>query len=115
MKLGRRRFLGLAAGAAVFPASAGVGYAETYPSRPVHLIVGLSAGGGVDIIARLMGQWLTEHLGQTFVIENRPVASTNIATEYVAKSAPDGYTLIQLAPPITIGPARGRGRGGGGI
>jgi tripartite-type tricarboxylate transporter receptor subunit TctC len=104
MEFGRRRFLQLAAGAAALPAVAGIARAETYPSRPVHLIVGLSAGGGVDTIARLMGHWLTERLGQTFLIENRTGASTNIATDYVAKSAPDGYTLLQLAPPNTINP-----------
>jgi tripartite-type tricarboxylate transporter receptor subunit TctC len=102
MNLGRRNFLQLTAGAAALGTIPRSARAQAYPARPVHLIVGLSAGGGVDIIARLMGKWLSEHLGQAFIIENRPGASTNIATEYVTKSAPDGYTLLQAAPPNTI-------------
>ena len=102
MKLPRRRFLHLAAGAASLPAVSRFAQAQTYPTRPVRLVVGLAAGGGVDIFARLIGQWLSEHLGQPFIIDNRPGASTNIATELVAKSAPDGYTLLELAPPNTI-------------
>ena len=100
--LPRRRFLNLAIGVASFAAMPRIARARTYPTRPVRLVVGLSAGGGVDIIARLMGQWLSEHLDQPFVVENRPGASTNIATEFVLKSPPDGYTLLQAAPPNTI-------------
>ncbi len=81
MKLSRRYLLHLAVGAAALPAAARGGWAQTYPSRPVRLIVGLAPGSSLDILARLMGQWLTERLGQPFVIENRPGAGTNIATE----------------------------------
>src|SRR5437868_12135470 len=90
----RRQFLQLAAGAVAAPAVARRAFADAYPSRPVRLIVGFTPAGGNDIVARLMGQWLTERLGQTFVIENRPGAGTNIAAELVIKSAPDGYTLF---------------------
>lgn len=78
-------------------ASAGNALAETYPVRPVRLIVGSAAGGGVDIIARVMGQWMSERLGQQFIIENRPGAGTNIGTEAVAKALPDGYTLLLVS------------------
>jgi tripartite-type tricarboxylate transporter receptor subunit TctC len=94
MHLPRRQFLHLAAGAFVAPAVTRHSFASAYPSRPVRLIVGFTPAGGNDIIARLMGQWLTERLGQTFVIENRPGAGTNIAAEYVINSPPDGYTLF---------------------
>ena len=94
MNLPRRRFLRLAAGAVAAPAIARHALADAYPSRPVRLISGFAAAGGNDIIARLTGQWLTERLGQTFVIENRPGAGTNIATEMVINSPPDGYTLF---------------------
>jgi tripartite-type tricarboxylate transporter receptor subunit TctC len=94
MKLPRRRFLHLTAGAAALPALSRATWAQTYPSRPVHLIVGFAPGGGNDIIARLMGQWLSERTGQQFVIENRPGAGTNIATEAVVNAPPDGYTLL---------------------
>jgi tripartite-type tricarboxylate transporter receptor subunit TctC len=94
MNLLRRQFLQLAAGAVAAPAVARHAFAETYPSRPVRLISGFAPAGGNDIIARLIGQWLAEQLGQPFVIENRPGAGTNIATELVIKSPPDGYTLF---------------------
>src|SRR5215510_12143180 len=94
MKLPRRNFLHLAAGAAAFPAVSRIARAQTYPSRPVRLIVGAPPGGGFDIVARLMGQWLSERLGQPFVIENRPGASSNIATEAVVRAPADGYTLL---------------------
>jgi tripartite-type tricarboxylate transporter receptor subunit TctC len=90
----RRQFLQLAAGAVAAPSAARRAFADSYPSRPVRLISGFAPAGGNDIIARLIGQWLTERLGQTFVIENRPGAGTNIATELVIKSPPDGYTLF---------------------
>jgi tripartite-type tricarboxylate transporter receptor subunit TctC len=92
--LGRRQFLHLAACAAALPAVSRVARAQAYPTRPVHIIVGYAAGGGVDISARLIGQSLSERLGQQFVIENRPGAGTNIATEAVVRAAPDGYTLL---------------------
>jgi tripartite-type tricarboxylate transporter receptor subunit TctC len=94
MKLPRRQFLQLAAGAAALPAVSGVATAQTYPTRPVRLIVGFPPGGASDITARLMGQWLSERLGQQFVIENRPGAGATLATETVAKAPPDGYTLL---------------------
>src|SRR5438309_1637368 len=94
--LGRRNFLHLAAGAAALPAVSRIAWAQAYPSRPVRLIVGAPAGGGFDIVARLMGQWLSERLGQSFVIENRPGAGSNIATEAVVCALPDGYTLLRV-------------------
>jgi tripartite-type tricarboxylate transporter receptor subunit TctC len=94
MKLLRRRFLQLAAGAAALPPASRFAWAQTYPTRPVHIVIGYPAGGAADILARLMGQWLSERLGQPFIIENRPGAGTNIATEAVAKAPPDGYTLL---------------------
>jgi len=94
MKLPRRRFLHLAAGAAALPAAARIACAQGYPTRPVRLIVGTPPGGPQDVIARLVGQWLSERLGQSFIIESRPGAGTNIGTEAVVKSLPDGYTLL---------------------
>ena len=95
MNIARRRFLHLTAGAAALPAASRLASAaDAYPSRPVHLIVFYAAGGGNDIIARLMGQWLSQRLGQSFVIENRPGGSGNIGTEYALKAPPDGYTLL---------------------
>jgi len=94
MKLARRTFLRLAAGAAGLPIIPRVAWAQNYPTRPVRIIVGFAPGGGTDLLARLMGQWLSERPGQQFVIENRPGATGNIATETVARAAPDGYTLL---------------------
>ena len=94
MKLPRRQFLHLAAGAAALPAVSRMARAQTYPSRPVRIIVGFPAGNAADIVARLMGQWLSERLGQQFVIENRPGAGGNIGTEVVVNAPPDGYTLL---------------------
>jgi tripartite-type tricarboxylate transporter receptor subunit TctC len=105
MKLPRRKFLHLAAGAAAFPAVSRIASAQTYPTRPVRIIVGFAAGGGDDILARLMAQWLSERLGQPFIIENRPGAGTNIATEAVVRASPDGYTLLLVAPPAAINAA----------
>ncbi len=94
MKLPRRTFLHLAASAAALPAVARIARAQAYPTRPVRIVVGFPAGGGSDITARLMGQWLSERLGQPFVVENRPGAATNIATEGVVRAPADGYTLL---------------------
>jgi tripartite-type tricarboxylate transporter receptor subunit TctC len=102
MKLPRRQFLHLAAGAAAMPALTRAAWAQTYPARPVHVIAGFAAGGGVDITARLIGQWLSDRLGQTFVIENRPGAGGNIGTEVVANAAPDGYTLLLATVPNAV-------------
>ena len=99
MKLSRRTFLHLAAGAAALPAVSRFAWAQAYPTRPVRWIVGFAPGGGNDIVARLMGQWLSERLGQQFVIENRPGAGTNIATEVVVNAPPDGYTLLLAGIP----------------
>ena len=94
MKLPRRNFLHLASGAAVLPTVSGLAWAQAYPTRPVHLIVGAPPGGAADIVARLMSQWLSERFGRPFVIDNRPGATTNIGTEAVVKAVPDGYTLL---------------------
>ena len=102
MKLPRRRFLRLAVGVVAMPAVARVASAQAYPSRPVRIVVGFAAGGSSDIGARLIGQWLQERLGQPFVIENRPGAATNIATESVVHAPPDGYTLLMVGPSSTI-------------
>jgi len=97
MKVPRRRFLHLAAGAAALPILPHVAGAQTYPMRPVKLVVGYAAGGVTDILARLMGQWLSERLGQPFIIENRPGAGSNIATEAVVNAPSDGYTLLMVS------------------
>jgi tripartite-type tricarboxylate transporter receptor subunit TctC len=102
MKLPRRRILQLAAGAAVLPIVPRMARAEAYPTRPVRVIVPVAPGGALDITARLMGQWLQERLGQSFVIENRPGASTNIAIEAVVHAAADGYTLLLIPASVTV-------------
>src|SRR5262245_28530795 len=102
MKLPRRRFLHLAAGAAALPAFSRVARAQGYPSRPVRIIVPFPAGGNNDLVARLIGQWLSERLGQQFIIDNRPGAGTNIGTEAVVRAPADGYTLLIAAPPSAI-------------
>ena len=94
MKLPRRNFLHLAAAAAVLPAVSRIAWAQIYPTRPVRWIVGFAPGGGTDITARVMGQWLSERLGHQFVVENRPGAAGNLATEAVVRAPPDGYTLL---------------------
>jgi tripartite-type tricarboxylate transporter receptor subunit TctC len=96
MKLPRRRFLHLAAGAIALPALWRIAWAQAYPSRPVRIIVPNPAGGTADMTVRLLGQWLSEHLGQPFIAENRPGAAGNIGTEAVVRAAPDGYTLLGL-------------------
>jgi len=94
--LPRRSFLHLAAGATAFPIFAARA-SESYPTRPVRLLVGYAAGGPLDISARLIGQWLSEHLGQPFIVENRPGSGSNVATEAVVRAAPDGYTLLEIS------------------
>jgi tripartite-type tricarboxylate transporter receptor subunit TctC len=102
MKLPRRNFLHLAAGAAALPAASRVARAQAYPARPVRIVVGFPAGGAPDIIARLIGQVLSERLGQQFVIENRPGAASNIGTEVVVKAPPNGYTLLMVVATNTV-------------
>src|SRR3954454_3020174 len=102
MKFGRRRFFQLAAGAAVGPALSEFAHAQSYPAHPVRLIVGYTPGGSADLTARLTGQWLSERLGQAFVVENRPGGGTNIATEAALRAPPDGYTLLLAAPANAI-------------
>ena len=94
--LRRRQFLHLAAGAVVLPAVSRLAWAQTYPERPVRIVVGFAAGGTADIVARLVGEWLSERLGQPFVIDNRPGAATNTGTEAVVRASPDGYTLLMI-------------------
>jgi tripartite-type tricarboxylate transporter receptor subunit TctC len=98
MQVNRRRFLRLLAGVPGLPAVLRSAKAETYPSRPVRIMVGTAPGGGPDIVARLIGQWLSDRLGQPFIVENKPGGGTNLATEEVAKAQPDGYTLLLLVP-----------------
>jgi tripartite-type tricarboxylate transporter receptor subunit TctC len=96
MKLPRRQFLHLAAGAAALPAMSRIAGAQAYPTRPVRIVVGFAPGGAGDITVRLMGQWLSERLGQQFIIDNRPGAGSNIGTEVVVNAPPDGYTLLMV-------------------
>src|ERR1700746_3483439 len=94
MRIPRRRFLQMAASAATLAASSRTAWALDYPTRPIHWIIGFPPGGGADILARIMGAWLSERLGQQIIIENKPGAATNIATQAVINSPPDGYTLL---------------------
>jgi tripartite-type tricarboxylate transporter receptor subunit TctC len=105
MKLPRRSLLQLAAGALALPAVSRVAGARTYPARPVRLIVGYAAGGPTDLVARLMGQWLSEHLGQPFIIENRPGGGTSIAGAAFVRASPDGYTLFEVTSASVINAA----------
>jgi tripartite-type tricarboxylate transporter receptor subunit TctC len=102
MKLPRRTFLHLAAGAAALPALPRIASAQVYPARPVHFIVAFAPGGANDIVARLIGQWLSERLGQQFIIENRAGAGSNIGTEVVVRAPPDGYVLLMVGTPNAI-------------
>jgi tripartite-type tricarboxylate transporter receptor subunit TctC len=102
MKLPRRTFLHLAAGFATLAAASRVARAQAYPTRPVRVIIGFPAGGSLDIVARLVGQWLSERLGQQFVIENRPGVGGNIGTEVAVRAPADGYTLLMVAAPNAI-------------
>src|SRR5262245_27507852 len=102
MKLPRRTLLHLAAGAAALPISSQIARAQSYPTRPVRIIVGYPPGGSGDFHARLMGQWLSERLGQQFSVENRPGAGGNIGTEAVVRAPADGYTLLLALTPDAI-------------
>ena len=102
MPLPRRTVLQLAAGAVALPAVSRLAHAQAYPARPVRIIIGYTPGGSADLTARLMGQWLSERLGQQFLIESRPGAGTNLATEAVVNAPPDGYTLLLVAPANAI-------------
>jgi len=105
MKVFRRQFLHLAVGAAALPAMSRFAWAQAYPSRPVRVIVGFTPGSAPDIVARLMGQWLSERLGQQFLVENRPGAGGNIGTEVVVRAPADGYTLLLVGAPNAINTA----------
>jgi tripartite-type tricarboxylate transporter receptor subunit TctC len=105
MKLPRRQFLHLAAGAALLPAAAPLARAQSYPTRPLQIVVGFGAGTGLDLYARIIGQWLSERLGQAVIIDNRPGAGTNLATEAVVNAAPDGYTLLMASTAAFTNPA----------
>src|SRR5262245_28160210 len=102
MKVPRRRFLHLAAGAAALPPMSRFAWPPAEPTRTVRYIVSAPPGGAQDILARLMGQWLSERLGQQFVIDNRPGGGTNIGTEAVVRAPPDGYTLLSVALPAAV-------------
>src|SRR5580704_9893728 len=102
MKLLRRKFLHLAAGAAALPAVSRIVWAQTYPTRPVHIVVSLSPGGGADVVARLLGQWLSQRLGPPFIVDNRTGGAGNIATEAVVRAPPDGYMLLFITPANVI-------------
>jgi tripartite-type tricarboxylate transporter receptor subunit TctC len=105
MTLPRRQFLHLAAGAALQPAAAHLARAQSYPTRPLHIVVGFGAGTGLDLYARIIGQWLSERLGQAVIIDNRPGAGTKLATEAVVNAAPDGYTLLMASTAAFTNPA----------
>src|SRR5262245_56269008 len=102
MDIVRREFLRLGAGAAALPVLPRIARAQAYPTRPVRLIVGFPVGGPIDILARLIGQWLQERLGQPFIVENRPGAGGNIGTEAAVRAAPDGYTLLMVSNSAAI-------------
>ena len=105
MRVQRRRFLQLVVGTVALPLTPRVSFAEDYPTHPVHLVVGFAPGSTTDILARLMAQWLSQRLGQQFVVDNRPGAGGNIGAEYVVKSPPDGYTLLMVPPAVAANDA----------
>ncbi len=105
MRFPRRQFLHLAAGAAALPSVSRLAMAQAYPSRPVHLIVPFPPGGTIDLVARLIGQWLTDRLGQQVIVENKPGGGTNIAAQAVVAAPPDGYTLLLILATYTINPS----------
>src|SRR5215467_10716935 len=109
MNLPRRRFLQLMTSGALIPAVPAIARAQSYPSRPIHLIVGFAAGNGPDIVARLTGEWLSQRLGQQIVVENRVGAASDLAVQAVVKAAPDGYTLLQITPANAINTDLGGG------
>src|ERR1700676_2250842 len=102
MEFSRRLFLQLVAGAAALPAVSGIARAQAYPTRPVRIIVPIATGSGPDIVARLIGSWLSERLGRQFVVENRPGGGNTIGVEAVVRSSPDGYTLLLVEDSVTI-------------
>src|SRR5262249_42927971 len=102
VELARRQFLHLAGGVAAVPALSSIARAQAYPSRPVRIIIGFPPGGGADIVARLIAEWLSQRLGQPFVVENRLGAGSNIGTEAVVRAPPDGYTLLLVTSPNAI-------------
>src|ERR1700681_78394 len=102
MKLPRRKFLHLAASAATLTAAPHFARAQTHPTRPLHIVAGAPPGGVTDILARLMGQWLSERLGQAVIVDNKPGAGTNIGTEAVVRAPADGYTLLLVAPTAAV-------------
>ena len=105
MKISRRHFVRLAAGGVALPAASSLAWADTYPSHPVRIVVGFAAGSTTDILSRLMGAWLSQKLGQQFIIENRPGAGGNIGAETVVKAVPDGYTLLMVPPAVAANAA----------
>jgi tripartite-type tricarboxylate transporter receptor subunit TctC len=105
MKFSRRQFVHLAASATVLPVASPLAWAENYPAHPVRLVVGFAAGSTTDILARLIGQWLSQRLGQQFIVDNRPGAGGNIGAELVIKTAPDGYTLLMVPPAVAANAA----------
>ena len=105
MRISRRDFVHLAAGTAALPAASSLAWADDYPAHPARLIVGFAAGSTTDILARLMGQWLSQKLGQQFIVENRPGAGGNIGAETVLKATPDGYTLLMVPPAVAANAA----------
>jgi tripartite-type tricarboxylate transporter receptor subunit TctC len=102
MRLPRRQFLRLVAGAAALPALSHIAGSQNYPARPVRLVVGFAPGGAQDVLARLIGQWLSERLGQQFIVDNRPGGGGNIGAEAVVNAPADGYTLLLVGPPNMI-------------
>src|SRR5690242_712609 len=105
MRFRRRQLLQMGTALIALPGCSVIAQAEIYPSRPVHVVVPFAPGGNTDLVARLVGRWLAERLGQPFIIENRPGAGTNLGTELVVRAPPDGYTLLSVHPPSAINAA----------